>query len=47
MTIWGQATVYNSSMNVFFRMVGDFPEMALEIMRHMARRLGDTTDRLR
>jgi len=32
---------------MFFRMVREFPEMAIEIMRHLARRLEETTDRLR
>ena len=39
--------VLKITKDMFFRMVGEFPEMAIEIMRHMARRLGETTDKLR
>jgi CRP-like cAMP-binding protein len=39
--------VLRITKEMFFRLVGEFPEMALEIMRHLARRLGETTDRLR
>ena len=33
--------------DMFMQMVAEFPDMAIEIMRHLARRLEETTDRLR
>ena len=33
--------------DMFLQMIAEFPDMAIEIMRHLARRLEETTDRLR
>lgn len=35
------------SKDLFYRLVAEFPEMAMEIMRDLARRLDQTTSRLR
>ena len=35
------------SKDLFFRMVAEFPEMAVEIMRELAHRLESTTSQLR
>ncbi len=38
--------VLKISKDLFFRMVGEFPQMAVEIMRELALRLDRTTDQL-
>ena len=40
-------TVLRISKDLFFRLVSEFPEMAVEIMRELARRLENTTIQLR
>ena len=39
-------TVLRISKDLFFRLVCEFPEMAVEIMRELARRLENTTNQL-
>jgi len=41
-----QLEVLKISKDLFFRMVGEFPQMAVEIMRELALRLDRTTDQL-
>ncbi|MCC6469470.1 MAG: cyclic nucleotide-binding domain-containing protein [Alphaproteobacteria bacterium] len=40
------ATVLRISKELFFRLVGEFPQIAVEIMRELAHRLDDTTKAL-
>lgn len=40
-------TALKISKDVFMRLVHDFPDMAVEIMRELARRLDETTQQLR
>lgn len=42
----GDVEVLKISKDLFFRMVGEFPQMAVEIMRELALRLDRTTDQL-
>ena len=41
-----EVEVLKISKDLFFRMVGEFPQMAVEIMRELALRLDRTTDQL-
>ena len=43
----GELTTLAISKDQFFRMVNEFPEMAIEIMRELAHRLEQTTSQLR
>jgi len=42
-----ELTALRLTKDMFLDMVREFPDMAIEIMRHLARRLEETTDRLR
>lgn len=42
-----QVTALKVTRDVFFRLVRDFPDMAIEVMRELARRLEATTQQLR
>ena len=42
-----ELTALRITKDMFLQMIAEFPDMAIEIMRHLARRLEETTDRLR
>ena len=43
----GELTTLAISKDLFFRMVSEFPQMAIEIMRELAQRLERTNQQLR